>query len=84
MTQMLELSGRDFKITMIHVKSSNGRAAWVTQSVKLLTLDLGSGHDLTVCEFKPCIMLRVDSVEPAWDSLSLTLPHVCSRSLFQK
>ena len=29
------------------------RGAWVAQSVELLTLDLGSDHDLTVHEFKP-------------------------------
>ena len=27
--------------------------AWVVHLVKYLTLDFGSGHDLTVCEFKP-------------------------------
>ena len=27
--------------------------AWVAQSVKHLTLDFGSGHDLTVCETEP-------------------------------
>ena len=27
--------------------------AWLAQSVKLLTLDFGSGHDLVVCEIKP-------------------------------
>ena len=39
--------------------------ARVAQSVKCLTLDFGSGHDLTVCEFEPCIGLCVDSLEPA-------------------
>ena len=33
----------------------------------------GSGHDLAVHEFKPLIGLYTDSVEPAWDSLSLPL-----------
>ena len=49
-------------------------------SQKCLTLSFGSGHDLTVCDFKPCTGLRTDSVETAWDSLSLPLP--CSYSLF--
>ena len=40
-------------------------------SVKRQTLDFGSGHDLTVCEIEPHIGLCADSVEPAWDSLSL-------------
>ena len=33
-------------------------------------LDLGSGHDLTVCEFKPHTGLYTDVAEPAWDSVS--------------
>ena len=45
----------------------------VAQSVKRLTLDFGSGHDLTVCEFEPCIGLCADSAEPGWDSLSPSL-----------
>ena len=45
----------------------------MAQSVKQLTLDFGSGHDLMVGEFqphefKPRIRL---CTEPAWDSLSL-------------
>ena len=31
--------------------------AWVAQSVEYLTLDFGSGHDLTVCEIKPPVGL---------------------------
>ena len=42
-----------------------GGDAWVVQSVKRLTLDFGSGHDLSVCEFEPCIGLCADSAEPA-------------------
>ena len=49
------------------------RGAWVAQSVKHLTLDSGSGHDLTVCEFEPHIRLCVDSTEPTGDFLSLSL-----------
>ena len=56
--------------------------AWVAQGVKCLTLDFSSGHDLTVCEFEPCIGLYADRVDPAWDSLSLSLcpspAHACS------
>ena len=42
-------------------------------SLLCLTLDFSSGHDLTVHEFEPCVRLCADSVEPAWDSLSLSL-----------
>ena len=42
----------------------------MAQSVKHLTLDFGSGHDLTVHEFEPCIGLCADSADPVWDSLS--------------
>ena len=38
---------------------------WVAQSVKRLTLDFGSGHDLKVCEIKPWVRFHVDSSEPA-------------------
>ena len=58
---------------------------WVAQSVKRLTLDFGSGHDLMVCDFKARIGLCANSSEPAWDSLSLSLflPLPCALSLFQ-
>ena len=45
----------------------------MAQSVKRPTLDLGSGHDLTVCEFRSHIGLCADGVELAWGSLSLPL-----------
>ena len=47
--------------------------AWVALLVKPPALGFGSGHDLTVCEFKPHIRLCTGSREPAWDSLSLSL-----------
>ena len=56
------------------------RGAWMAQSVKRLTLDLGSGHDLSVREFEPRIGLWADSVEPAWDSVSLSLCSSPTRS----
>ena len=45
--------------------------AWRAQSVKHPTLDFGSGHDLRVNGIDPCVRLCTDSMEPAWDSLSL-------------
>ena len=45
----------------------------MTQSVKHLTPDFGSGHDLMAYEFEPCIGLSADIVEPAWDSGSFSL-----------
>ena len=60
----------------------------MAQSVEHLTLELGSGHDLTVYGFEPHIGLCTDSVEPSWDSLSASLSltltlcpypaHMCS------
>ena len=47
----------------------------MTQLVKGLTPDFGSGHDLMVREFEPGVGLPADGVWPAWDSLSLPLPH---------
>ena len=45
----------------------------MTQLVKRPILDLGSGQDLTVHVFEPCIRLCVDDVEAAWDSASPVL-----------
>ena len=54
----------------------------MAQLVKRPTLDLGSGHDLTVPEFEPPIRLCADRVEPASDSLSRhSLPYALSLSL---
>ena len=55
----------------------------MAHSVKRLTLDLGSGHDLTVCEFEPRIRHWADGAEPAWDSVapSLCPSPACALSL---
>ena len=63
--------------------------AWVAQSVKCLTLGLGSGHDLMVRGFESHFGLCANSAEPAWDflSLSLSLSPLCpshAHSLFLK
>ena len=55
-------------------KNVKDLGTWVAQSIGPLTLDFGSGRDRTVGEFQPRIGLHVDSVEPAWDSVSLSLP----------
>ena len=47
--------------------------AWVAQSIKHLTLDFSSGHDLVVRVFKPLVWLHTDGAEPAWDSFSFLL-----------
>ena len=48
-----------------------GLKKWIKS--QCLTLDFGSGHDLTVREFEPHFRLCADSVEPAWDSRSPSL-----------
>ena len=45
----------------------------MAQSVKHLTFGFGSGHGLTVREIKPRVGLCTNSVETAWDSLSLLI-----------
>ena len=45
----------------------------MAQSVKQLTLDFGSGHDLTICEIEPGIDLQTDSTWSVLDLLSLPL-----------
>ena len=48
----------------------------MAQLVEGLTLGLGSDHDLTVGETEPHNGIRSDSVEFAWDSVSLS-PSLC-------
>ena len=57
------------------------RGPWVTRSVKLVTLNYGSGHDLTVRGTKPGTKLPAESVEPAE---SVGPSSVCVLSLSQK
>ena len=45
----------------------------MAQSVEHPTLDFGSGHDLMVHGTESPVGLCADSMEPAWDSLSLLL-----------
>ena len=61
------------------------RGTRVAQSVKQLTLGLGSGSELRVCAIEPCIRLCAASREPAWDSLSpsVSAPPLLALYLFQ-
>ena len=60
--------------SLFSIKNSfHAWGTWVAQPVKCLTLDLRSSHDLMVPEIEPCVGLCVDSMELAWDSLSLSL-----------
>ena len=60
-------------ITLCSLLKDCRGGAWVGQLVKHLTLDLSSGHDLTVLEFKLHIELCTGGTETAWDSLSPSL-----------
>ena len=57
---------------------------WVAQATERPTF--GSGHDLMVCGFKPCIRLSAVSVEPTLDPLSpfLSAPPLLTLSLENK
>ena len=62
---------------LMNVGSSDSWGARVAQSVKCLTLDLGSGHDLMVCQFEPVL----GSLLSAWSLLQiLSLPLSLSLS----
>ena len=61
------------KIQSALSKKQEVLGAWVAQWVGHPTLGFGSGHGLAVGGFEPRIGLRADSVETAWDSLSLSL-----------
>ena len=65
----------------VYTRGYKVRGAWVAQLLEHLTLDFGSGHDFMVHETEPHIELCTDSVEPAWDSLSVPLPNLCLHSL---
>ena len=53
----------------------------MAQKVEHLTVDFGSGHDLTAQEFEPHIGLCNGSMKSAWDSVSLLLPPPFVRAL---
>ena len=71
----------------MHDKYRQLRGTWVAQSVKHLTRDFGSGHDLLILGIQPRVRLHTHSMEPAWDSpsphLSAPLLLMLSRSLPQ-
>ena len=46
-----------------------GAPGWLRQLI-VPAFDFSLGHDLTVPGFEPRIELCVDSMKPAWDSLS--------------
>ena len=72
------------KINKCLKKKKSSRDAWVVQSVKCLTLDFSSGHDLAVLEFELRVGLLGGSVEPAWKFLSPSLcPSLHTLSLSQ-
>ena len=56
----------------------------MAQCIKSPTLDFGSGRDLMVPEFKPCVRLCTESTETAWDSLFLSLSLSLSLSASQQ
>ena len=65
-------TGKDGKDTMfiqnVHIRGARG-----AQLVGRLILDVSSGHDLTISGTEPRVGLCADSVEPAWESLPLSL-----------
>ena len=56
----------------------------MAQLVKHPALDFSAGHDLMVREMEPCVGLCAKSMEPAWDSLFLSLPPLLVFSLSLK
>ena len=66
-----DMSSKESLPTKTSLRKKEG--TWVAQSVEHLTLDFGSGHDLTVGGIEHCNRLCANSAQPAWDSLSLPL-----------
>ena len=54
-------------------KGAQGWGSWVAHWVEHLTLDFGSGHDLTASGFKPRVGLCADRDSLLENSLSLSL-----------
>ena len=64
-------NGTHRKLFLLEMEAFWG--TWVAQSVKHQTLDFGSGHDLTVCGFEPCIGLYAVSMLGIVSSLPLKI-----------
>ena len=69
------------ELMSLRLRVACSRGVWVAHSVKHLTPDFGSEHDLTVHEFEPHFRLHVDKYRTAWDSLSLPLCLPLPRTL---
>ena len=54
---LLTLSLKINKLRNFYIYKKKPWGTWVAQSVKRLTLDFGSGHNLTVHEFEPRVGL---------------------------
>ena len=66
----------------IQTKKFLSQGAWVAQLVEHLTLDFGSGHDLMVHEFEPCVRLCADCLLGILYP-SLSVPPLLACYLFQ-
>ena len=68
MTEVLKLSDWEFKTIIINTPMAAirwvGAPGYLSQ-LSVLSLDLGSGHDLEVHEMEPHVRLYADSAEPA-------------------
>ena len=69
--EMLSLSSK-----VIHLTNILEKRVWGPKGGQSVKQNLGfcSGHDLTVCEFKPQVRPCTGSMEPVWDSLPPSLP----------
>ena len=52
------------RLTSLHIQKKKTRILGRLGGSVGWASDFGSGHDLTVCEFEPCIGLCADSLEP--------------------
>ena len=64
--------------SFLRKQHNRGTHNWVVQWVNCPTPDLGSSHDLTVCDFDPYIGFCTDGRETAWNSVS---PPFCPSPL---
>lgn len=60
--RLLDLGHQEKVVLLLHngdrKEYSLAQGAWVAQSFRHLTLDIGLGHNLSICETKPCLTLH--------------------------
>ena len=68
---------------LLELPKTGSGGVWVVQSLERQTVDFGSGHDPRVMRSSP-VSGSTLKMEPAWDSLSLSLSLSLSNKILKK